>query len=530
VNEVASSDKIVTPHRSEVRSAPAAALLQQEAGSMNDESRITPAQRSLGDMDVDEFRERAHRVADHVADYLERLESYPVLPAIEPGSIRSSLPAAPPSAPEPLEAALEDYAELIEPNITHWQHPGFMAYFPSVASGPGILGEWLAAGLNSNVMFWRNAPASTELEEVVVSWLRQMLGLPDGFDGMFTDTASVSSLLSLVAARHAVPGLDSRGEGLAGREGVKRLRMYVSTEAHASIEKAAVVIGVGHAGVRRIPADAEYRMIPRELERAISEDRANGWAPFCVVGTLGTTSSTSVDPADALARICEREGLWLHLDAAYAGAAAILPEMRGHFTGWESADSIVFNPHKWLFTPFDASLLLFRDPAHFRDAFSLVPEYLRTSVAGEVHNFSEYGIQLGRRFRALKLWMQIRYFGVDGIAARLREHCRMAGEFASWIEADPDWELLAPVPFSTVCYRYHPSDFAGDGSVEETLDRWNEAILRHVNETGRVFLSHTRLRDRFTIRLALGNPRATMDHVRQCWALLREAAAETRSS
>ena len=484
---------------------------------MDEHHKITPAQRALGDMDVEEFRGNAHEVADRVADYLGRLEDYPVLPQIEPGSIRDRLPAAPPDQPEPLEAVLKDYAELIEPNITHWQHPGFMAYFPSVASGPGILGEWLATSLNSNVMFWRNAPSSTELEQVVVSWLRQMLGLPDVFDGMFTDTASVSSLLCLVAARHAVPGLDSGAEGLAGREGLKRLRMYISEEAHMSIEKAAIVTGVGRAGVRRVPTDESYRMIPAELQRAITEDREQGWEPFCVVGTLGTTSSTSVDPAGALAEICQRERLWLHLDAAYAGSAAVMPEMRHHFSGWEGADSIVVNPHKWLFTPFDASLLLFRDAEKFRDAFSIVPEYLRTPVGDRVRNFNEYGIQLGRRFRALKLWMQIRYFGAEGIAARLREHCRMAAELASWIEVDPEWELLAPVPFATVCFRFLPRD-------RERTDLINQAILDEVNRSGRIFLSHTRLRDRFTIRVCIGNPRQTMDHVKRCWSLLKNAA------
>ena len=483
---------------------------------MGEDDRIRPAQRGLGDMDVAEFREAAHRVADRVADYLERLESYSVLPDLEPGAIRAELPPHPPRSPEPFGEAIEDYARLIEPNITHWQHPGFMAYFPSVASGPGILGEWLAAGLNSNVMFWRNAPASTELEQVVVDWLRQMLGLPEGFDGMFTDTASVSSLLSLVAARHAVPDLDSRQHGLGGRSEHGRLRLYASTEAHSSIEKAAIVIGVGCEGVRRIPVDQAYRMRPDALEQAIVEDRKEGWLPFCVVGTLGTTSSTSIDPAAALADVCGREKLWLHFDAAYGGAGALAPELRHLFEGWERADSIVFNPHKWMFTPFDASLLLFREDQRFRDAFSLVPEYFKTPQSG-VRNYNEYGLQLGRRFRALKLWMQIRYFGADGIAARIREHCRMAREFASWIEADPDWELLAPVPLSTVCFRYRPA------SIEE-LDERNEAILAEVNRSGRIFLSHTRLSDRLTLRIALGNPRATMDHVRDCWDLLRAAA------
>jgi len=483
---------------------------------MHDETtKLTDDQLGLGDMSAADFRDAAHRVADLAADYLDRLPGYDVLPQIGPGATRAKLPEAPPAAPEPLDAILADYRSIVEPYITHWQHPMFMAYFPSVASGPGILGEWLSSTLNSNVMLWRNAPSSTELEEVVVSWLRQMLGLPEAFDGMFTDTASISSLLSIVAARHAVPGLAARDEGLSGRPGIGRLRMYASTEAHSSIEKAAIVAGIGRAGCRRIPADAAFRMSASALEAAIAEDRAAGWTPFCVVATLGTTSSTSVDPCEAIAAVCRREKLWLHVDAAYAGAAAIVPELRPLLAGWESADSIVVNPHKWMFTPFDASLLLFRGPETFRDAFSLVPEYLRTPAAGGVHNFNEYGIQLGRRFRALKLWMQIRWFGVDGMVARLRDHVRLARLFASWVAADPDWELLAPVPFSTVCFRHKRGD---------DLDAVNATILERVNATGKVFLSHTKLADRYTLRVALGNPRQTEEHVARCWAFLRAAA------
>ena len=383
--------------------------------------------------------------------------------------------------------------------------------------------EWLATGLNSNVMFWKNAPAATELEERVVSWLRLMLDLPETFDGMFTDTASVSSLLSLTAARHAVPGLDSQEEGLAGRS-LPRLRLYLSTEAHFSIDKAAIVIGVGRKGVRRIPVDREYRMRPEALARAIAEDRADGWLPFCVVGTLGSTSCTSVDPAAAIAEICEAEGLWFHIDAAYGGAAALVPEMRSMFAGWERADSIVFNPHKWLFTPFDASLLLFRRPEVFRDLFSLVPEVIRASEIQGVRNYSEFGVQLGRRFRALKLWMLIRYFGAEGITSRIREHCRLAREFASWVEADPEWELLAPVPMALVCFRYHPA-----GGDEAELDTQNTAILEEINDSGRFYLSHARLDNRFTLRLVVGNLRTELRHVEGCWSALQRAARRART-
>ena len=480
-------------------------------------------------MDVAEFRRLAHQVADQVADYLEGLESLPVLPRLEPGEIRDQLPRTPPRDSEPFDEILDDYRRLIEPNVTHWQHPGFMAYFSSVASGPGILGEWLAAGLNSNVMFWRNAPSSTELEEVVVSWLVQMLGLPAEFDGMLTDTASTSTLTAVVAARHAVPGLAARDRGLAGRSEVKPLRLYCSAEAHSSVEKAAIVAGIGRDGVRRIEVDEQYSMRPERLSQALKEDRLAGWAPFCVVATLGTTSTTSVDPIAEIAEICSSEGLWLHVDAAYAGSAALVLELRHLHVGWERADSIVVNPHKWMFCPLDASLLLFRRPEAFRQAFSLVPEYLKTREQGEVHNYHEYGIQLGRRFRALKLWMMIRYFGTEGFAERLREHCDMARKLASWVDGDPDWERLAPVPFSTVCIRYRPHGLVGSEDESETralLDTQNEAILEQVNATGRIFLSHTKLDDRFTIRVTFGNPRATEDHLDLCWKLLQEAAAQ----
>ncbi len=483
------------------------------------------AQLGLGDMDGADFRAAAHRVADIVADYLEGVSRHRVVPDLEPGAIRAQLPAAPPGRPEPLDAILADYLRLIEPNITHWQHPGFMAYFTAVACGPGILGEWLAAGLNSNVMFWRNAPSSTELEEVVVSWLRQGLGLPPEFDGMFTDTASVSTLTALVAARHAVAGLEARDEGLAGRPEIGRLRLYCSTEAHSSTDKAAIVIGVGKAGVRHIPADGAYAMRPDALAAAIREDRAAGWLPFCIVGMAGTTSSNGIDPLHEVADIARDEKLWLHVDGAYGGSAALCPELRPLLSGWERADSIVVNPHKWMFTPFDASLLLFRRPGVFRDAFSLIPEYLRAADQSGVHNYHDYGIQLGRRFRALKLWIMLRYFGVEGMAARVRESVRMAQRFAGLVAAEPDWEVLAPVPFSTVCFRHVPPGLDA-GAREEALEKHNAAVMARVNEAGDVLLSHTKLAGRYTIRLTLGNLRQTDAHVDRAWTLLRGAAAE----
>jgi len=488
---------------------------------------LDEAQRNgLGDMDPERFRAAAHAAVDLMADYLAGVERYPVLPPVAPGELRARFPAEPPSGPEPLGQILGDYLRLVEPNVTHWQHPGFFAYFSTNASGPGILGEMFMATLVANAMLWRTSPVATELEEVTVGWLRRMLGLSDAFDGLFTDTASTSSLIGLAAARQAVEGRRIAQEGLAG---AGRLRVYCSSEAHSSIEKAAMTLGIGRAGVRRIEVDEEYRMRSELLTTAIAEDRAGGWVPAGVVATLGTTSTTSVDPAAALAEIAERERLWLHVDAAYAGAAALLPEMRSLFAGWERADSIVVNPHKWFFAPLDCSLLLTRRPEVVRDAFSLVPEYLRTlGEAAPVHDFNEYTPQLGRRFRALKMWMLIRYFGVDGLARRVREHIRLAGLFASWIDADPEMERLAPVPFSTVCFRHVPAALAGrrDGpGIADQLDRHNEALLDAVNRDGRLFLSHTRLRDRFALRLAVGSLRHDEARVAEAWRVIREIAS-----
>ena len=474
-------------------------------------------------MGAAEFRAAAHEVADLMADYLERVATYDVFPSIEPGTLAPRFPAAAPEDPEPLGAILDEYVALIEPNATHWQHPGFLAYFATTASGPGILGEMLTAVLGQNPMLWRTSPIGTELEEVVVEWLRRALGLPDGFGGLLTDTASTSSLIALAGARQAA-GLDVAAAGLAGRADVPPLRVYASAEAHSSIEKACMTLGLGRAALVRIPTNERFELLPDALADAIQADRAAGHRPIAIVATVGTTSSTSVDPVAAMADIAEREGLWLHVDAAYAGVVALIPDRRAPFAGWERADSIVVNPHKWLFTPLDASLLLTRRMPVLRDAFSLVPEYLRTLDREQaVHDFNEYTPQLGRRFRALKLWIQLRWFGLEGLRRRIEAHVALAKTFAGWVDAEPDWERLAPVPFSTVCFRWHP---VGDGRSEVELDERNAAIMDVVNRTGEVFLSHTRLDGRFTIRVAVGNLRTEARHVARTWELLRSAAAD----
>ncbi|OGU02865.1 MAG: amino acid decarboxylase [Gemmatimonadetes bacterium GWC2_71_10] len=472
-----------------------------------------------GDLPNDEFRRAMHEAADMAADYLEHVVDYPVLPRIAPGDVRAALPASPPEAPEPVAALLADYKRLIEPNVTHWNHPGFMAYFAISGSGPGILGETLTAALNVNAMLWRSGPAPTELEQTVCDWLRQLLALPPAFQGHINDTASSSSMLAIAAARHRAGGT-VREQGLAG---LPPMTVYCSEQAHSSIDKAMITLGLGLTFLRKVPVDGEFRLRPDALAQLIAEDRMAGCIPIAVVATAGTTSVTAVDPIRAVADIARREQVWLHVDAAYAGSAAICPEYRALLDGLEEADSIVVNPHKWLFTPVDCSVLLLRNPDALRAAFALVPEYLRTTEQGVV-NLMDYGPQLGRRFRALKLWFVIRAFGAEGLRARIRAHCALAREFADRVRAERGWEVVAPVPFSTVCFRA----VTGEGAAD---DRLNDAILAAVNAEGSTFLSATKLHGRTVLRLTIGNIRTTRAHVAQAWDVLRagrRAAGDAR--
>ena len=472
-----------------------------------------------GDMDAETFRRFGHAVIDRIGAYLADPGRWPVLPPVEPGDVAAALPRMAPAEGEPFDAILDDYDRLIVPATTHWNHPGFLAYFAITGSGAGILAEALSAALNVNAMLWRTGPAATELEQVTLDWLRQLLGLPEALDGTINDTASSSTLYALAAAREADPALRIREDGLAGRSDLPPLRIYCSEEAHSSVDKAVLTLGLGLRGLRRIPTDDDYRLDPAALDAAIREDRAAGIRPLAVVATVGTTSTTSVDPVPAIAEICVRERLWLHVDAAYAGSAAVVPELRWALDGCDRADSLVVNPHKWLFVPVDCSVLYTRRPDVLRRAFSLVPEYLTTSVAGEVRNLMDYGVSLGRRFRALKLWFVLRWFGEAGLVSRLREHVRLAQLFARRIDEDPGFERLAPSPFSVVVFRSRPQ-----GLADDALDRHNAAVLEAVNASGEVFLSHTRVSGRFAIRLAIGNLRTTERHVLRAWALLREAA------
>ncbi|HEU0301489.1 MAG TPA: pyridoxal-dependent decarboxylase [Longimicrobium sp.] len=476
-----------------------------------------------GDMPPEEFRRHGHAVVDWIADYLANVGGYPVLAQVQPGEVAARLPASPPAAGEAVEDILRDFQDVIVPGMTHWNHPDFFAYFAITASAPGILGEMLTAALNNNAMLWRTGPAPTELEGRTLDWLRQLMGLPEGFHGTIQDTASTSTLIAIAAAREAA-GLGVREEGMSGRD-LPRLRVYASEEVHSSIDKAGITLGLGRTGTRRIPTDAQFRMDPAALDRAIAEDVAAGIRPLCVVATVGTTSTTSIDPVPAIAEVCGRHGVWLHVDAAYGGSAALVPELRHVLAGAERADSLVVNPHKWMFVPIDCSCLFTRRPEIVRQAFSLVPEYLATPEGGGVTNLMDYGPALGKRFRSLKLWMVLRYFGAEGMAARLREHVRLAQAFAGWVEEEAEWEVMAPVPLSLVCFRHAPA-----GMDEARTDAHNERIMAEVNAGGRAYVSHTRLRGRLALRLAVGNLRTTEGHVRAAWDLLRETGARIGAS
>lgn len=484
---------------------------------------------TAGDMSAEEFRRYGREAVDFVADYLARLETYPVLAQVEPGRLRSQLPTSPPETGEPMSEILADVGRLVVPALTHWNHPSFFAYFATSASAPGILGELLSAAFDAKGMLWRTSPASTELEEVALDWLRQLMGLPSEFGGVIYDTASVATMHAVAAAREALD-LGVREDGMSGRPDLPLLRLYASEHAHSSVEKSLIALGLGQRSLVKVPADPEFRMDAAALARMIEDDGRAGLLPFCVVATVGTTSTTSIDPVPDIADVCGREGLWLHVDAAYAGSAAVVPEMRHILDGCERADSLVTNPHKWLFTPFDLSALYCRRLDVLRRAFTLTPEYLRTTEQGEVRNGSDYGVQLGRRFRALKLWMILRYFGHEGLAARIREHCRLARAFAGRVEESDAWEMLAPVPFSVVCFRAHTRV---EGETDEAraarLDALNERLMNAANASGEIFLSHTKLNGVFTLRLAVGNIRTTERHVERAWELLNEKLSEITS-
>jgi len=455
---------------------------------------------------VDDFRKAAHQVVDWIADYLADPRGYPVLPSIEPGDLTRKLPSSAPDQGEPIEAILDDFYKLVLPAVTHWNHPRFMAYFPSSGSPPGVLAEMLAAALNTNAIVWKSNPAGTELESVTLGWLRQWLGLPDQFFGITYDTASIGAVHAIAAAREmADPEVREKGAQ-------RGLTLYASEHAHSSIEKGAIALGIGRENVRKIPADAEMRLRPDLLVEAIEADRRAGKKPFCVVATVGTTSFTSVDPVEQIAEVAEKYGLWMHIDAAYAGAAAILPERAWILKGAERAHSLSMNPHKWLLTPSDLSAFFTRRPDLLRRAFTLVPEYLRTERDEVALNLMDYSLAMGRRFRILKLWFVMRYYGRQGVMEILRRHLTLGQRAAAAVDADPRFERVAPVHFGLVCFRYRGSD-------EE-----NRLLLERVNSSGKAFLSHTTLNGRFVIRFSIGNFNTTEQDIDEIWALIQQSA------
>lgn len=472
------------------------------------------------DMSPEEFRKYGSRMVDWIADYFENLESKSVIPAIKPGDIKKQLPQNPPQKAESMDDIISDIDRIIMPGMTHWNHPDFMAYFNSTSSSPGVLAELLSAAFNVNGMLWRTSPSSAELERVMLNWLKLMIGLPEEFWGIIYDTASVSSLHAIAAAREQIPGMDIRQKGMSGRNNLLRLRLYCSEQAHSSIDKAAITLGIGLDGVRKIPVDKHFRMIPEALQSAIEDDRRTGWLPFCVVATIGTTSTTSIDPVRKIGEICNQQKLWLHIDAAYGGTAAIVPEMKYIIDGIELADSIVINPHKWMFTPIDLSAFYTKKPEILKRAFSLVAEYLKTNEDDEAENLMDYGIQLGRRFRSLKLWFVIRYFGVEGIINILREHLRLAKLFAEWIDAHPKFERMAEVNFGLVCFRFHPP--GTDDDIK--LHILNEQLLNAINDSGRLFISHTKVKGKYIIRLSISGLRTGEQNVKNAWVLIRKEA------
>ncbi len=462
----------------------------------------------LGDVPIDNLRDQLRQLVDWAVHYRANIENMPVAPSVRPGEITAQLPADPPEDPEGFQAIFSDFRNIIVPGILNWSHPEFLAYFGCTSTAPGLLGEIASAALNVNAMTWRTSPSATELETVVIDWLRQWMKLPREFGGVVFDTASIGLMHALALAREeVVPG--ARRKGITS---APVLRIYTSDQAHSSVEKAAIAIGVGEDNVVRVATDEDFRMRPDALREAIARDVAGRLQPVAVVATCGTTSTASVDPVDAIAEVCREHKIWLHVDAAYGGGLALLPEENWITQGWSGADSFVLNPHKMLFVPFDFSVLFVRDIERLRRLFTLVPEYLRGDTEEAERNYMDYGVPLGRRFRALKAWMVFRTFGRRGIAARIREHLRMAKLFGEWVSASSEFELSAPITMGVVCFRAKESDAI------------NSKIVEAVNRSGRAYLNRTELRGRTVIRLGLGNILTTEKHLRDGWELVRETA------
>jgi aromatic-L-amino-acid decarboxylase len=469
--------------------------------------------------DPEVFRAQAHALVDWMANYLRDVRSYPVVPDVRPGALRAQLPSEPPAEPESFERQFADFCRLILPGMTHWNHPRFFAYFPANHSPPSILAEMLTATLGAQCMSWQTSPAATELEQVMMSWLGRLVGVPHEWAGVIQDSASTATLVALLSARERASGGTFASEGA----GDHRLTVYASAEAHSSVDKGVKLAGYGLKQLRRIEVDADFAMVPEALEAALTRDRAAGFHPACVIATCGSTSSTAIDPIRKIGEICRRHNVWLHIDAAYAGSAAILPEKRAILDGIELADSMAFNPHKWLFTNFDCSAYFVKSPEWLLKTFAQSADYLKTSVDREVVNFRDWGIQLGRRFRALKLWFVMRSFGVSGLQTQLRRHIDLAARFRGWVESQAGFELMAPAPLALVCFRCRPAHLAADAPEVDAL---NEQLLARINATGQAYLTPTRLKGRYAIRFSVGQLQTSLADVEACWSLITRAASE----
>jgi aromatic-L-amino-acid decarboxylase len=470
-------------------------------------------------MDQNEFRKNAHELVDWMADYFEEVEEYPVVPDISPGDILQQLAESAPEQPEAFEAIFNDFEETIMPGMTHWESPNFMGYFPANKSYPSVLAEMLTATLGAQCMSWLTSPAATELEEQVMEWLRELIGLPTSFTGVIQSTASTSTLCALLMARERSSNFSINEEGFQGNE---QMKVYCSSETHSSIEKDVKIAGFGRKNLRKIPVDDHFALQPEALEAAIREDLEKGCQPTAVVATIGTTGSTAVDPVEAISEICARYDVFLHVDAAFAGTALLLPKMRWIAEGIEQADSFVFNPHKWMFTNFDCSAFYVQDKELLIRTFAILPEYLKTPEDQRVKNYRDWGIPLGRRFRALKLWFVMRSFGAEELRKKIRHHIELAQYVTEQIQEHPDFELLAPVPFNTICFRFHPAHI----SDEAKLNELNEQLLNRIQQSGQLFLTHTKLNGQYTIRMVIGNTNVQQRHVTDAWALIQSISSK----
>jgi aromatic-L-amino-acid decarboxylase len=467
-------------------------------------------------MTPDEFRKHAHELVEWMAGYMEKVENYPVKSSVKPGTVFNRLPEKPPQNPESFESFLTDFEEIIMPGITHWQSPNFYAYFPANTSPPSILAEMLTSTIAAQCMIWETSPAAAELEERVMIWLRDLIGLPSDFEGVIQDTASTATLAAILTAREKITGFSINNDGF---KDAPVLRIYCSEQTHSSVEKAVKIAGIGKRNLVKVGVREDFSMDPVKLQNAINEDKENGLIPCCVVATIGTTGTTAIDPVRSVGEICAESGIWLHVDAALAGTALLLPEFQWMLDGREYIDSFVFNPHKWMFTNFDCTAFFIKDAASLIRTFEILPEYLKTRTRGMVNDYRDWGVPLGRRFRALKLWSVIRCYGITGIQEKIRLHILLAKNLAERISKEPDFELMAPVVLNTVCFRFIPA-----GNNEEQINLINEKLNHDLNDSGKIYLTHTLLKNRYTLRMVTAQTNVSQTHVDKAWDIILATA------